>query len=78
MYVQIIDDLAGRTLVSSSLRQLKIKGNNIAGASELGRSVADRALAQGITSVVFDRSGYLYHGRIQALAEAARAKGLKF
>lgn len=78
MYVQLIDDVENKTLVSSSLRKLKIKQNNIAGALELGKFIADQAMAKGIKSVVFDRSGYLYHGRIKALAEGARERGLKF
>ncbi|MBX9890340.1 MAG: 50S ribosomal protein L18 [Amoebophilaceae bacterium] len=78
IYVQLINDDKGETLVSSSLRALKISKNDLAAASTLGEAVADQAIAHGITTVVFDRSGYLYHGKIKALAEAVRAKGLKF
>jgi large subunit ribosomal protein L18 len=78
MYVQLINDEKGETLVASSLRELKIHKNNISGALELGKAVAERAIAQGITTVVFDRSGYVYHGKVKALAEGAREKGLKF
>ena len=78
IYVQLINDDKGETLVSSSLRVLKISKNDIAAASALGEAVADQAIAYGIKTVVFDRSGYLYHGKIKALAEAVRAKGLKF
>ena len=76
---QLIDDVAGVTLVASSSIQLKIEhGNNIAAATQVGSDIATKATAQGISKVVFDRSGYLYHGRVKALAEAARAAGLKF
>lgn len=77
IYVQLINDERGETLVSSSSRELKCS-NTIAGAVVLGEVVAERAIAKGIKEIVFDRSGYLYHGRVQALAEAARAKGLRF
>ena len=78
MYAQLINDEKGETLVSSSLRELKLDKNNISGASELGKTIAERAIAKGITAVVFDRSGYIYHGKVKALAEGAREKGLKF
>lgn len=78
MYAQLIDDEKGATLASSSLRELKISKNNLSGALELGRAIADQAIAKGITAVVFDRSGYIYHGKVKALAEGAREKGLKF
>ena len=83
IYAQVIDDQSGRTLVSaSSLDQgspdaLK-GGGNIAAAKVVGKAIADRTLAAGIEQVVFDRGGYMYHGRVQALADAARAAGLKF
>lgn len=82
-YAQIIDDVAGKTLVSASTLDKEIKeklgfGGNTEGASEVGKLVAQRALAQGIESVVFDRSGYIYHGRVAALAAAAREAGLNF
>lgn len=80
IYAQVIDDLAGRTLAaaSSNEKDAGITGGNIAGAKEIGRLVAERAKAQGITRVVFDRGGYLYHGRVKALADAAREGGLEF
>ncbi len=79
IYAQLVDDTQGRTLVTaSSLEKSKTGGNNVAGAKEIGRLVAERALAKGISQVVFDRGGYKYHGRIKALADAAREAGLKF
>lgn len=76
---QIIDDTKGVTLVSSSSTTLKLEnGSNIEAASKVGADIAKKALASNITTVVFDRGGYVYHGRVQALAEAARAEGLKF
>ncbi len=76
---QIIDDTNGVTLVSSSSTTLKLEnGSNIEAASKVGADIAKKALANNITTVVFDRGGYVYHGRVQALAEAARAEGLKF
>ena len=76
---QIIDDTKGVTLVSASSTSLKLtNGGNIEGAKEVGKALAEKALANKITSVVFDRSGYVYHGRVAALAEAAREAGLKF
>ena len=76
---QIIDDTKGVTLVSSSSTTLKLEnGSNIEAASKVGADIAKKALANNITTVVFDRGGYVYHGRVQALAEAARAEGLKF
>ena len=77
--VQLIDDENGNTLVSASSMELKLKnGGNIEAAKQVGALVAKRALEKGIEAVVFDRGGYLYHGRVQALAEAAREAGLKF
>lgn len=78
MYAQIIDDVTGRTLVSTSSLELKLDKNNIETAKKVGESIAKKAKDAKITEVVFDRSGYLYHGRIKALAESAREAGLKF
>ncbi|MBK8499624.1 MAG: 50S ribosomal protein L18 [Flavobacteriales bacterium] len=80
MYAQIIDDEAGRTLVSaSSLKDKKATGiPKIEQAKLVGTAIAEKAKAAGIELVVFDRNGYLYHGRVKALAEAARAAGLNF
>ena len=81
MYAQIIDDETQTTLVSASTidKELKVEnGSNIEAAKQVGALVAKRALEKGIENVVFDRGGYLYHGRVQALAEAAREAGLKF
>ena len=79
-YAQILDSLGSKVIVSASTleKDLKISSNNLDGASEVGKVVAERAMKNGIKKVVFDRSGYKYHGRVQALAEAARAGGLKF
>ncbi|MFZ9781642.1 MAG: 50S ribosomal protein L18 [Bacilli bacterium] len=77
IYAQIIDDSKGVTLVASSSKVLKV-GKTVAAAKQVGDDVAKKALAKGIKSVVFDRSGYLYHGRIKALADAAREAGLTF
>ena len=80
IYAQIIDDRAGRTIVSASSNDKgsSVNGGNIAGAKEIGRAVAEKAKEKGITRVVFDRGGYLYHGRVKALADAAREAGLEF
>lgn len=81
IYVQIVDDLAGRTIVSASTvdKSNKMdKGGNVAAAQLIGKTIAERAKAAGIESVVFDRNGYRYHGRIKSLADAAREGGLKF
>ena len=79
IYVQIIDDRKGTTLVSASTVEAKTKtGGNLASAKDVGKAVADKAKAKGITKVVFDRGGYLYHGRVKALADAAREAGLQF
>jgi large subunit ribosomal protein L18 len=79
IYAQVIDDLKGETLVSASSLTLKLKsGGNVAAAKETGKAVAELAVKQGIKKVVFDRGGYLYHGRIKALADAAREAGLEF
>ncbi|HIU67272.1 MAG TPA: 50S ribosomal protein L18 [Candidatus Caccomorpha excrementavium] len=83
MYAQIIDDVAGNTLVSASTVQKEIKAelehtDDVAAAAYLGTVIAKRALEKGITEVVFDRGGYIYHGKVKALAEAAREAGLNF
>ena len=86
IYAQVIDDLSGRTVVSAgsnepTLKTLfsgQVRGGNRAGAEALGKVIADRVKDKGITRVVFDRGGNLYHGRIRAVAEAARKAGLEF
>ena len=83
MYAQIIDDVAGNTIVSASTVQKDVKDglaktNNIEAASKLGEVIAKRALDNGIKTVVFDRGGYIYQGKVKALAEAAREAGLEF
>ena len=76
---QLIDDVKGITLVSSSSMALKLEnGSNIEAAAKVGKDIAEKALAKKIKKVVFDRSGYIYHGRVKALAEAAREAGLDF
>jgi len=80
IYVQLVDDLNGKTLVSCSSRDKDIdaNGSKIEVAALVGKSVAEKAVAAGITVATFDRNGYLYHGRIKALADGAREAGLKF
>ncbi|WP_424769166.1 50S ribosomal protein L18 [Paenibacillus sp. sgz302251] len=83
MYAQLIDDVAGVTLASASTQDKELtgeigNGGNIEAAAKVGELIAKRAQAKGVTQVVFDRGGYLYHGRIQALAAAAREAGLEF
>jgi large subunit ribosomal protein L18 len=82
IYVQVIDDLHGRTLVSASTaegkKESRTTGGNVASAKAVGKTIAERAKAKGVTKVVFDRGGYIYHGRVKAVAEAAREAGLKF
>ncbi len=79
IYAQVIDDQKGHTLVGASSAEENGKnGGNVAGAKAIGKLVAERAKDKGIKSVVFDRGGYLYHGRVKALADAARAAGLEF
>jgi large subunit ribosomal protein L18 len=79
IYAQVIDDQAGHTMVAASTMEKKAgKGGNIQGAKEVGKIVAQRAKEKGISKVVFDRGGYMYHGRVKALADAARAAGLEF
>lgn len=86
IYAQVIDDLSGRTVAAASTLDADVKGQftegarggNRAGASVVGRVVAERLKAKGIARVVFDRGGFLYHGRVRAVAEAAREAGLEF
>ena len=86
IYAQVIDDAAGTTLVSASTTEPALKakltdgarGGNLAGAKAIGVAVAERLKAKGITRVVFDRGGFLYHGRVKAVADAARESGLEF
>jgi len=81
IYAQVIDDRLGRTLVAASSAEKNApvgSGGNLSGAKAVGKLVAERATANGIKAVVFDRGGYLFHGRIKALAEAARQAGLEF
>jgi len=83
IYAQIVDDLTGTTLVSASTLESEVCGDpkhagNVGAAKLVGKAVAERARTKGIEAVVFDRGGYLYHGRVKALAEAARESGLKF
>lgn len=76
---QIIDDVKGVTLVAASSMSLKLEnGSNIEAAAKVGKDIAEKALAKGLKKIVFDRSGYVYHGRVKALAEAAREAGLEF
>ncbi len=93
IYVQVIDDLHGKTLVSASTAEgqkaegkkadgekkaAKRTGGNVASAKAVGKTIAERAKAKGVTKVVFDRGGYIYHGRVKAVADAAREAGLQF
>lgn len=82
IYVQLIDDLNGKTLVSASSKQKEVAGKKDINKSDqaklVGKIIAEKSLAKGIQQVVFDRNGYLYHGRIKVLAESAREGGLKF
>ncbi len=86
IYAQVIDDATGRTIVAASSVDPSLKaqlaggarGGNISGAREVGKAVAERLKTKGITRVVFDRGGFLYHGRVKAVAEAAREAGLEF
>jgi len=80
IYAQVIDDVAGATVVSASTvdKGGKANGGNVAAAKAIGKLVAERAKEKGIKSVVFDRGGYQYHGRVKALADAAREAGLEF
>jgi large subunit ribosomal protein L18 len=79
IYAQVVDDQTGQTLASASTLALKTKtGGNVAAAKEIGKAIAESAVKKGVKKVVFDRGGYLYHGRIKALADAAREAGLEF
>ena len=86
IYAQVIDDMSGRTIVSASSTEPAFKGQltdgaapgNVLGAKALGRTIAERLKDKGITRVVFDRGGFLYHGRVRAVADAAREAGLEF
>jgi len=82
IYVQLVDDLHGKTLVSASTAEGKKEdrrtGGNVAAAKVVGKTIAERAKAKGVSKVVFDRGGYIYHGRVKALADAAREAGLQF
>jgi large subunit ribosomal protein L18 len=86
IYAQVIDDMSGKTLVSASSIEpalkgtfsKEVRGGNLKGAEAIGKTIAERSLEKGIKRVVFDRSGFLYHGRIRAVADAARKAGLEF
>jgi large subunit ribosomal protein L18 len=78
IYAQLIDDTQGKTLVSASSYELENKNANIAVSKTVGQKLAEKAVSNGISTVVFDRNGYLFHGKVKALAEGAREGGLKF
>jgi len=86
IYVQVVDDMTGRTIASASSVEPSVKGSlardakggNVAGARVIGRTIAERLLEKGVKRVVFDRNGFLYHGRVKAVADAAREAGLEF
>jgi large subunit ribosomal protein L18 len=86
IYVQVVDDATGRTIASASTVEPGVKGalpekatgGNIQGAKAIGKTIAERLIGQGVKRVVFDRNGFLYHGRVKAVAEAAREAGLEF
>ena len=86
IYVQVVDDLTGRTIASASTVEPAVKGaldkaargGNVAGAKAIGKTIAERLLEKGVKRVVFDRNGFLYHGRVKAVADAAREAGLEF
>ena len=78
IYAQLIDDVKGVTIASSSSLELKLKNNNLEAAAAVGKDIAEKAKEAKIKTVVFDRGGYLYHGRVKALADAARENGLEF
>jgi large subunit ribosomal protein L18 len=86
IYVQVVDDMTGRTVASASTVEPTVKGamdkqargGNVAGAKAIGKTIAERLLEKGVTRVVFDRNGFLYHGRVKAVADAAREAGLEF
>ena len=78
VYAQLIDDAGKHTMAAASTVELKSKGNGVAEAAKVGKAIAAKAKAAGVNTVVFDRGGFLYHGRIKALADAAREAGLEF
>jgi large subunit ribosomal protein L18 len=86
MYVQVVDDMTGRTIASASTVEPAVKGGlskqatggNVEGAKAIGRTIAERLIEKGVKRVVFDRNGFLYHGRVKAVADAAREAGLEF
>ena len=78
IYAQLINDDLGNTLAAASSREISNKGTRVEVSKQVGKSLADKAKASGIEAVVFDRAGYLYHGRVKSLAEGAREGGLKF
>ena len=86
IYVQVVDDMTGRTIASASTVEPAVKGTlgkqarggNVAGAKVIGKTIAERLIEKGVKRVVFDRNGFLYHGRIKAVADAAREAGLEF
>ena len=86
IYVQVVDDMTGRTIASASSTEPTVKGSmnkdvrggNVAGAKAIGKTIAERLLEKGVKRVVFDRNGFLYHGRVKAVADAAREAGLEF
>jgi len=81
IYAQLIDDRVGETLATASTNEKESRSEktwNVAAASSVGKKIAERAIAKGVSKVVFDRGGYIYHGRVKALAEAAREGGLEF
>ena len=78
IYAQVINDETGRTIASVSAKEIKTVGKKVAVSLALGKLIAEKAIAKGVKRVVFDRSGYKYHGRVKALAEGAREGGLKF
>ncbi len=85
MYVQVVDDMTGRTIASASTVEPAVRGTmekraggNVAGAKTIGKTIAERLREKGVTRVVFDRNGFLYHGRVKAVADAAREAGLEF
>ena len=78
VYAQLIDDDSGRTVAAASTVQLKSGKKDLEAAAAVGRAIAEKAKAAGVTAAVFDRGGFLYHGRVKALADAARAAGLEF
>jgi large subunit ribosomal protein L18 len=86
IYVQVVDDMTGRTIASASSVEPSLKGTfakqakggNVAGAQAVGKTIAERLIEKGVKRIVFDRNGFLYHGRIKAVADAAREAGLEF